>query len=80
MPPDLKAAHDVLDKSVEDCYGKTKFTSDAKRVGYLFELYDGLVKRGKKWYEIRLFDSQFNYYFHLNEVKNCELKIEKFSA
>lgn len=47
MPPDLKAAHDVLDKSVEYCYEKTKFTSDAKRVGYLFELYDGLVKRGK---------------------------------
>ena len=50
MPPDLKAAHDVLDKAVDDCYGKTKFMSDAKRVGYLFELYDGLVKgeRGKK--------------------------------
>jgi hypothetical protein len=50
MPPDLKAAHDALDKAVDDCYGKTKFTSDAKRVGYLFELYDGLVKQknGKK--------------------------------
>ena len=50
MPPDLKAAHDVLDKAVDDCYGKTKFMSDAKRVGYLFELYDGLVKgeKGKK--------------------------------
>ena len=47
MPPDLKAAHDALDKSVDDCYGKTKFTSDAKRVGYLFELYDGLVKAEK---------------------------------
>jgi flavin-dependent dehydrogenase len=44
MPPDLKAAHDALDKSVDECYGKTKFTSDAKRVEYLFELYDGLVK------------------------------------
>jgi hypothetical protein len=48
MPPDLKAAHDALDKAVDDCYGKTKFTSDAKRVGYLFELYDGLVKGEKK--------------------------------
>ena len=47
MPPDLKAAHDVLDKAVDDCYGKTKFTSDVKRVGYLFELYDGLVKKVK---------------------------------
>ena len=47
MPPDLKAVHDVLAKVVYDCYGKTKFISDAKRVGYLFELYNGLVKRGK---------------------------------
>jgi N-6 DNA Methylase len=47
MPPDLKAAHDALDKAVDDCYGKTKFTSDAKRVGYLFELYDVLVKGEK---------------------------------
>ena len=44
MPQDLKAAHDTLDKAVDGCYGKTKFTSDAKRVAYLFELYDGLVK------------------------------------
>ena len=48
MPPDLKAAHDVLDKAVDECYEKTKFTSDAKRVGYLFELYDGLVKGEKE--------------------------------
>jgi N-6 DNA Methylase len=48
MPPDLKTAHDALDKAVDECYGKTKFTSDAKRVGYLFELYDGLVKKSKK--------------------------------
>lgn len=46
MPPDLKAAHDILDKAVDDCYGKKTFSSDAKRVGYLFELYDGLVKGG----------------------------------
>ena len=48
MPKDLKEAHDALDKAVDDCYGKTKFTSDAKRVAYLFELYDGLVKAEKK--------------------------------
>jgi hypothetical protein len=48
MPDDLKAAHDALDKAVDECYGKMKFTSDAKRVGYLFELYDGLVKGSNK--------------------------------
>jgi len=41
-------AHDALDKAVDDCYGKTRFTSDAKRVAFLFELYDGLVKREKE--------------------------------
>ena len=44
MPPDLLTAHDALDKAVDDCYGKTRFTSDAKRVAFLFKLYDGLVK------------------------------------
>ena len=44
MPPDLAAAHGILDKAVDNCYGKTKFNSDAKRVEFLFELYDGLVK------------------------------------
>ena len=48
MPPDLLTAHDALDKAVDDCYGKTRFTSDAKRVAFLFELYDGLVKGGKR--------------------------------
>ena len=45
MPPDLLTAHDALDKAADDCYGKTRFTSDAKRVAFLFELYDGLVKK-----------------------------------
>ncbi|MBL7813765.1 MAG: hypothetical protein JNL70_02080 [Saprospiraceae bacterium] len=43
----MKAAHTVLDAAVDACYGKMKFTSDAKRVAYLFELYDGLVKNAK---------------------------------
>ena len=47
MPPNLAAAHDALDKAVDACYGKTKFPNDAKRVAFLFELYDGLVKGGK---------------------------------
>jgi hypothetical protein len=48
MPLDLKAAHDALDKAVDECYGKMKFTSDAKRVAYLFERYDALVKGEKE--------------------------------
>jgi hypothetical protein len=48
MPPDLKAAHDALDKDGDECYSKKTFSSDVKRVGYLFELYDGMVKVGEK--------------------------------
>ena len=44
MPPDLLKAHGVLDKAVDGCYGKTTFNSDAKRVEFLFDLYDGLKK------------------------------------
>ena len=61
MPPDLLTAHDALDKAVDDCYGKTRFTSDAKRVAFLFELYDGLVKeeqmvtlKKKKWISMEI--------------------------
>lgn len=44
MPPDLLTAHNRLDKSVDACYGKTRFANDAKRVEFLFDLYDGLVR------------------------------------
>jgi hypothetical protein len=44
MPPDLLKAHGVLDKAVDSCYGKTTFSTDAKRVEFLFDLYDDLVK------------------------------------
>ena len=54
MPQDLKEAHDVLDKAVDDCYGKTKFTSDAKRVAYLFELYDELVRHIKSKNSVKI--------------------------
>ncbi len=40
MPPDLVKAHQVLDKAVDKCYRPAPFTSDAKRVEYLFELYE----------------------------------------
>ncbi len=39
MPPDLRKAHQMLDKTVDAAYGKKTFSSDAERVAYLFELY-----------------------------------------
>ncbi|TAN62887.1 DNA methylase [bacterium] len=39
MPPNLRKAHQALDKAVDVAYGKKNFTSDAQRVAFLFELY-----------------------------------------
>jgi hypothetical protein len=39
MPPDLRKAHQTLDKAVDAAYGKKTFTTDAERVAFLFELY-----------------------------------------
>ncbi|KAF0183244.1 MAG: DNA methyltransferase [Nitrospirae bacterium] len=39
MPPDLRKAHQSLDKAVDAAYGKKTFTSDAERVAFLFDLY-----------------------------------------
>jgi len=39
MPPDLRKAHQTLDKAVDAAYGKKTFSSDAERVAFLFELY-----------------------------------------
>lgn len=39
MPPDLRKAHQTLDKAVDAAYGKKNFLSDAERVAFLFELY-----------------------------------------
>ncbi len=39
MPPDLRKAHQALDKAVDTAYGKKTFASDAERVAFLFELY-----------------------------------------
>lgn len=46
MPPDLRRAHQALDRAVDAAYAaddperkKKKFTSDAERVAFLFELY-----------------------------------------
>lgn len=40
MPPALLKAHQALDKAVDKCYRPQPFTSDAKRVEFLFELYE----------------------------------------
>ena len=39
MPPDLRRAHQELDRAVDAAYGKKGFASDAERVAFLFELY-----------------------------------------
>ena len=43
MPPNLRKAHDELDKAVEQCYRKEPFKSDRERVEFLFTLYEKLT-------------------------------------
>ena len=40
MPPMLVKAHQQLDKAVDQCYRSQPFTAEAKRIEYLFELYE----------------------------------------
>lgn len=40
MPPDLVRAHQQLDRAVDLCYRPQPFISEAKRIEYLFELYE----------------------------------------
>ena len=40
MPPVLVKAHQALDKAVDLCYRPQPFITEAKRIEYLFELYD----------------------------------------
>jgi len=58
MPPDLRKAHQALDKAVDAAYGKKTFASDAERVAFLFGLYHKctsllpgpeMVKRKRNW-------------------------------
>ncbi len=44
MPPDLRKAHEALDKAVDQCYRKEPFTSERERVEYLFDLYRTLTE------------------------------------
>lgn len=52
MPPVLVKAHQALDKAVDLCYRAQPFTSESKRIEFLFELYDkytaGLFVKEKK--------------------------------
>ena len=52
MPPILLKAHQSLDKAVDLAYRPQPFTSDAKRMEYLFELYEkytqGMFVEGRK--------------------------------
>jgi hypothetical protein len=40
MPPLLVKAHQMLDKAVDLCYRQQPFMSEAKRIEFLFELYE----------------------------------------
>lgn len=52
MPPELVKAHDALDRAVDVCYRPQPFPNEAKRIEFLFELYDkytsGLFAKDKK--------------------------------
>ena len=40
MPPDLRRAHQALDRAVDRLYRPTRFASERERVEHLFELYE----------------------------------------
>lgn len=52
MPPALVKAHSELDKAVDAAYSKQTFSSEAKRMELLFDLYEkytaGLFVKEKK--------------------------------
>lgn len=43
MPPDLRKAHDAVDRFVDRLYRKAPFTTDADRVALLFKRYQELT-------------------------------------
>ncbi|MGZ9735991.1 DNA methyltransferase [Flavobacterium sp. GNP002] len=57
MPPALVKAHNELDKAVDAAYSKQTFSSEAKRMEFLFELYEkytaGLFVKEKKATKIK---------------------------
>lgn len=52
MPPELTRAHDALDRAVDKAYGSAIFPAEAKRMEFLFALYEeytaGLFAKEKK--------------------------------
>ena len=40
MPPNLRRAHQALDRAVDRLYRHTGFSSERERVEYLFTLYE----------------------------------------
>jgi len=40
MPPNLKKAHQELDRAVDNCYGTKSFKNDKERIEFLFGLYE----------------------------------------
>jgi hypothetical protein len=40
MPPELVKAHQQLDKAVDHAFRPHAFTNEAKRIEFLFELYE----------------------------------------
>ncbi len=58
MPPILVKAHNELDKAVDAAYSKQTFNSDAKRMEFLFELYErytaGLFVKEKTGKKVKL--------------------------
>ena len=42
MPPNVRKAHQALDRGVDRLYRRKRFTSERERVEYLFELYERL--------------------------------------
>ncbi len=43
MPHDLRKAHQANDRAVDAAYGKHTFTTEAQRVGFLFQRYQSLA-------------------------------------
>ena len=46
MPPDLRAAHDRNDETLERIYIGRRFRNDTERLEKLFELYTKMTKKG----------------------------------
>jgi hypothetical protein len=43
MPPDMRGAHEELDRATERCYRQTAFASESEQLEYLFALYSEYV-------------------------------------